>query len=257
MTNIDDHPAFEMAAGRHETGLLLLCDHASNHVPAAYGNLGLPTGQFARHIAYDIGARDLTLGLAGRFRAPALLTRYSRLLIDPNRGEDDPTLIMKLSDGAVVPGNAGIDEAERRLRMERYYRPYHGAVTAALDQMLEQDVTPLIVSIHSFTPVWRNRPRPWHVGLLWDKDDRVVRPMIAALRLIPGIVVGDNEPYSGALEGDTLSVHGTARGIPHVLIEIRQDLIDNKSGVDEWAERLARVIEPIMNDPAIRRIETS
>ena len=153
MTNIDDHPAFEMAAGRHETGLLLLCDHASSHVPAAYGNLGLPTGQFARHIAYDIGAQDLTLGLAGRFRAPALLTRYSRLLIDPNRGEDDPTLIMKLSDGAVVPGNVGIDEAERRLRMERYYRPYHGAVTAALDQMLEQDVTPLIVSIHSFTPV--------------------------------------------------------------------------------------------------------
>jgi predicted N-formylglutamate amidohydrolase len=255
MTKIATFEGFERVEGEAAGGLLLLCDHASNALPPGYGSLGLPPREFARHIAYDIGARDLTLALARHFAAPALLTRHSRLLIDPNRGLDDPTLIMKLSDGAVVPGNAAIDAAERRNRIARYHQPYHRAITTSLDAMLADGIVPVIISIHSFTPVWRGWPRPWHVGLLWDRDARLVRPMIAALRAEPGLVVGDNEPYSGALEGDTLSAHGTARGIPHVLIEVRQDLIGEKSGVDEWAGRLARVIEPIMYDPSIKRID--
>jgi predicted N-formylglutamate amidohydrolase len=251
MTKIATFEGFEQVEGEAAGGLLLLCDHASNALPAGYGSLGLPPEEFTRHIAYDIGARDLTLALARHFGAPALLTRHSRLLIDPNRGLDDPTLIMKLSDGAVVPGNAAIDAAERGNRIARYHQPYHRAITAGLDAMLAAGIVPVIISIHSFTPVWRGWPRPWHVGLLWDRDARLVRPMIAALRAEPGLVVGDNEPYSGSLEGDTLSIHGTARGIPHVLIEVRQDLIAEKSGVDEWARRLANVIEPIMYDPSI------
>ena len=246
MTNIAKRSAFERIAGSANSLLLLLCDHASNHIPAKYDGLGLRANEFARHIAYDIGARDLTVGLAARLGATALLTCHSRLLIDPNRGADDPTLIMKLSDGAVVPGNATIDQAERQRRIARYYAPYHAAITDALDAMLTHGVTPVIVSIHSFTPQWKGVARPWQVGLLWDRDARLVEPMLALLRAMPGLNIGDNQPYHGALEGDTMSRHGTARGIAHVLIELRQDLIATKSGVDDWVERLAPVIEASM-----------
>jgi predicted N-formylglutamate amidohydrolase len=242
MTKISGSEAYEAVPARVSTGLVLLCDHARNALPARYGSLGLPPGQLERHIAYDIGARSLTLGLAERLGAAAFLTCYSRLLIDPNRGLDDPTLIMKLSDGAVVPGNAEIDGAERELRIVSYWRPYHDAITTALDNMTARGTAPVIVSLHSFTPVWRGHPRPWHVGLLWDRDSRLVTPMLQALRAIPGLVVGDNEPYHGALEGDTMSMHGTRRGFPHVLIEVRQDLIADEAGVAEWVERLAAVI---------------
>ena len=242
MTNMLAHEAFEFHPGTDASGLLLLCDHARNHMPPEYGSLGLAPAQFERHIAYDIGARDVTLGLAKKFGAPALLTCHSRLLIDPNRGLDDPTLIMKLSDGAVVPGNAAVDEAERARRIALYWQPYHDAITATLDGIVARGVAPVIVSIHSFTPAWKGVSRPWHVGLLWDRDDRLVRPMLAALSAMLGLVVGDNEPYHGALEGDTLNTHGTGRGIPHVLIEVRQDLIADAAGVAAWVERLARVI---------------
>lgn len=254
MAKLDEFQAVEAVDGKVERGLVFLCDHARNSLPEAYGSLGLSTEQFRRHIAYDIGARELTLGLARHFAAPALLTCYTRLLIDPNRGLDDPTLIMQLSDGAVIPGNAQIDAAERQNRIARFHQPYHRAINRMLDRIQTHDVVPVIVSIHSFTPFWKGWPRPWHVGLLWDRDARMVQPMIAALRQESGLVVGDNEPYSGALEGDTLSTHGTKRGFPHVLIEVRQDLIAEKSGVDDWVQRLARVLEPIMYHPSVRVI---
>lgn len=238
--------AFETVTGDGASPWLILCDHASNALPPNYGRLGLAAAEFTRHIAYDIGARDLTLALARRLRGTAILTRFSRLLIDPNRGIDDPTLIMKLSDGAVVPGNAAIGESERAQRIHTWYAPYHAAISTTIEAMQARGLTPHIVSIHSFTPAWKGRPRPWHVGILWDRDERLVQPVLAGLRAMPGIVTGDNEPYSGSLTGDTLNTHATARGLPHLLIEIRQDLIQSKSGVDEWTERLAQVLEPTM-----------
>ena len=248
MTKISSTDAYEIVAAGTPTRLILLCDHASNAVPAGYGDLGIAPAQFARHIAYDIGARDLTLGLADRLGAGAVLSRFSRLLIDPNRGLDDPTLIMRISDGAAVPGNRDVDEAERQRRISRFHAPYHQAVAGAIRAVQERGLVPLIVSIHSFTPVWRGWPRPWHVGILWDRDEAVARAMIQGFEKQGDLVVGDNEPYHGALEGDTLNTHGTRPGLPHALIEVRQDLIAAKSGVDEWVERVARVIEPIMND---------
>ncbi len=246
MTKITATEAYEIVAGAGDTRLILLCDHASNRIPEDYGDLGVPAAQFGRHIAYDIGARDLTLGLAARLRATAVLTRYSRLLIDPNRGMDDPTLIMRLSDGAVVPGNRDVDDAERRRRIARFHQPYHRAVAAAVEEVTAQGHVPFLVSIHSFTPVWRGWPRPWHVGILWDRGEEVARAMIRGFLAQGDLVVGDNEPYHGALEGDTLNTHGTRAGLPHALIEVRQDLIAGKTGVDEWVERVAKVIEPIM-----------
>lgn len=235
-----------MVAGDAERPLLLLCDHASNYVPPEYEDLGLPRSQFERHIGYDIGARDTVLGLAKRLKSTAVLSRFSRLLIDPNRGMDDPTLIMRISDGAVIPGNRDVDEAERQRRIERFHKPYHRAVAAAIEGMLAKGITPFIVSVHSFTPAWKGVPRPWHVGILWDQDEAMARAVIRGFEAQGGLVVGDNEPYSGALQGDTLYNHATMLRLPHALIEIRQDLIADKSGVDEWVERVAIAIEPIM-----------
>ena len=246
MTKIALNEAFETVEGAPGNRLILLCDHASNRVPEPYGDLGVPAAQFARHIAYDIGARDVTVGLAEKLGAAAVLSRFSRLLIDPNRGMDDPTLIMRLSDGAVVPGNAGVDEAERQRRIEHFHRPYHEAVADEIESVKAQGETPFLVSIHSFTPNWRGTPRPWHVGILWDQDEAVAQAMIRGFAAQGNLVVGDNEPYQGALEGDTLNTHGTRANLPHALIEIRQDLIAAKTGVDEWVERVAKVIEAIM-----------
>lgn len=245
----------ETIAGDAACGLLLLCDHASNALPPGYDTLGLSCDQLSRHIGYDIGAAWVTRALAERFHAPAVLTRYSRLLIDPNRGEDDPTLVMRVSDGALVPGNAWIGEDEIEQRKARYYAPYHDAIRAALDRTLSRDIVPIVFSVHSFTPSWRGVPRPWHVTMLWDKDPRVAQAMIRHFCADPALIVGDNEPYDGCLEGDTLYRHATLRGLPHGLIEIRQDLIAAKERALDWAERIAEGLAPLLADPAIRRIE--
>jgi predicted N-formylglutamate amidohydrolase len=221
---------------------LVLCDHASNALPPRYGTLGLPSSELDRHIAYDIGAAGVTRALCRRLGCAGLLSRWSRLLIDLNRGLDDPTLVMRLSDGAVIPGNRHVDAAERQRRIDLAYVPYHRAITATIDAHLTVGVTPALVSIHSFTPVWRGVPRPWHVGVLWDGDQRLARPLIERLRADPGLVVGDNEPYSGQFVGDTMWRHGTSRGLAHALIEVRQDLIADACGQEAWAERLAAVL---------------
>jgi len=233
--------------------VILLCDHARNALPLEYGTLGLPKSEFERHIAYDIGAEAVTRGLAARLGATAFLTSYSRLLIDPNRGLDDPTLIMKLSDGAVVPGNRNCDCAERQRRIDCYYRPYHEAITREIDALLTAQTRPILISIHSFTPFWKTTPRPWHAGILWDRDGRLPHLLLDGLRKDKALVVGDNEPYHGALEGDTLNTHGTQRRLAHALIEIRQDLIGSQSGVDDWVDRLALILEPVMKEPGLRR----
>ena len=241
------HEAFETIPGAPAATLLLLADHASNRLPAGYPPaLGLDPAEFARHIAYDIGVEGVTRRLASALGVPAVLSRFSRLLIDPNRGEDDPTLIMRLSDGAIVPANHAIDREERRHRIETYWRPYDAAVNAAINAIeREAGVPPLVVSIHSFTPYWRGVPRPWHAGVLWDGDARAARPLIAALEAAGDIVVGDNEPYSGALGGDMMNRQCHARGLPHALLEIRQDLIGDDDGEAAWADRLAPVLAAI------------
>ena len=167
----------------------------------------------------------MTRSLAAALGVPALLTRYSRLLIDPNRGADDPTLIMRLSDGAVIPGNRRLDEAERERRTRLYYAPYHRAIDAVIDQCLASGAPPMLLSIHSFTESWKETPRPWHVGVLWDRDLRLAKPLLDGFYAEGDLIVGDNEPYSGQLEGDCLWQHATGRGLVNALIEIRQDLI--------------------------------
>ena len=231
--------------GPPEAGVLFLCDHASSALPPRYGTLGLDPTQLERHIAWDIGAAALTRALAGRFRAPALLTRFSRLLIDPNRGVDDPTLVMRLSDGAIISGNADVGPEEIEERRRLFWQPYRDAVRARLDAMLATGRVPAILSIHSFTPIWKGVPRPWEAAVLWDGDPRLPEPLLAGLRAM-GVITGDNEPYDGALEGDTLFEHGVSRGLPHALIEVRQDLIAAPEGVAHWARVLDEVLRPVL-----------
>lgn len=242
-----DTSPVEQISGDPHSGLLILCDHAGNAVPRAYGNLGLPPAEFERHIAYDIGVRALTFALADALGAPAVLSTFSRLLIDPNRGEDDPTLIMRLSDGAVVPGNARHDAAERERRLAAYHRPYHAAIAERIDAAIAAGYPPAILSVHSFTPVWRGVPRPWHAGVLWDRDPRFALPLLDCLRAEPDLVVGDNEPYDGALKNDCMYRHGTARGLAHALLEVRQDLIGNAAGVAAWAARLEPMVRRLLD----------
>lgn len=232
----------EHLAGDVTSGVLILCDHASNAIPAELRNLGLPTGEMERHIAYDIGAAWMTRALAGALGAPALLTSFSRLLIDPNRGLDDPTLVMKLSDGAIVPGNAQLSEAGTMERINRFYAPYDAAISAAITLATNAGHPPAIISLHSFTPVWKTTPRPWHVGVLWDRDRRLAAPLIEILRQEADLVVGDNEPYFGGLPGDTIDRHATANGLPDALIEVRQDLIATQDSAAAWGVRLAPMV---------------
>lgn len=248
-----DKPPFTFLPGNEAGGLILLADHASCRVPPPYGDLGLPESQFARHIAYDIGSAAMTRRLQALTGAPALMTDFSRLLIDANRGEDDPTLVMRLSDGAIVPGNAEVDAAERQRRIERFHRPYHQAIAATLDRMLATGVAPAILSIHSFTPSWKGVSRPWDMAVLWDRDDRLAAPALAAFRA-RGLVVGDNQPYDGALKSDTLYRHGTARGLAHLLIEIRQDHIADEAGANRWAETIFEVMAPLVASDELRGI---
>lgn len=231
-----------MIGGALASGILIVCDHASNAIPPEFGTLGLPEAELQRHIAYDIGAEGVTRGMAARLECPAVLSRYSRLLIDPNRGSDDPTLVMRVSDGAVIQGNRHLDAQSLQARIARFYAPYHNAIESAVDTFLAAGIVPVIVSMHSFTPVWKGKPRPWHAGVLWDKDPRLAVPLITALAADPELVVGDNEPYSGVLRGDTMWQHATRRGLAHALIEVRQDLISTAEGQDAWSERLARIL---------------
>lgn len=217
---------------------LITCDHASNRVPAgvAAGDLGISPQDMARHIAWDVGAAGLATALGQILDAPVILSRFSRLVIDPNRGEDDPTLVMRLYDGTIIPANARADAAEVERRLALYHRPYH----RALSRLAGRRDDTVIVAVHSFTPCLKGRsPRPWQVGILYShRDERLSRPLLARLAAEPGLCLGDNEPYSGHLPGDSIDRHALQSGRLNTLIEVRNDLISDLEGQIGWAQRL-------------------
>ena len=255
MTRLSVFSPFDLVEGDRGKGLVLVADHAGRALPDEYGALGLPASEFDRHIAYDIGVEKVTRELAALLGAPAVLANFSRLLIDPNRGEDDPTLIRQLYDGTVVPGNYPMTAEERERRLVRFYRPYHDAVASMVASVAEASgVAPFLFSVHSFTPVMQGVARPWHVGILWDSDDRAPKPLIEALSAEADLVVGDNEPYDGALRGDTMFKHAIVNGFAHALVEIRQDLIADNTGAVAWANRLAPIVDAINRRPDIHEV---
>ncbi|MGR3620722.1 N-formylglutamate amidohydrolase [Pseudophaeobacter sp.] len=219
---------------------LITCDHATNVVPSFVGggDLGLPPEDMQRHIAYDVGAFAVSRLLAERLNAPLVASNFSRLVIDPNRGEDDPTLLMRLYDGTLIPANRHADDAEREKRLERCYRPYH----AELAKLAARPET-IVISMHSFTPQLRGRSaRPWEIGILHPEAEAFSPHLIKALQAPGDLCVGVNEPYTGYLPGDAIDRHATKPGRPNALVELRNDLIAESNGQHYWADRLAEVL---------------
>jgi predicted N-formylglutamate amidohydrolase len=233
--------------GEHRPGRwLVTCDHASNRVPewVNAGDLGIPPAEMARHIAWDVGAAGVARELGARLDSPVILSDFSRLVIDPNRGEDDPTLVMRLYDGTIIPANRHITPAAIEERLDRLYRPYHAAY-ARLAALRPDRV---IVAVHSFTPCLQGRaPRPWQVGVLYSHlDERFSKPLIVRLQAEPDLCVGDNEPYSGHLPGDAIDRHALRLGRMNTLVEIRNDLIGDPAHQAHWAARLAPILTEVL-----------
>jgi predicted N-formylglutamate amidohydrolase len=254
----DDPPPFCVIEVEPSRPVLLVCDHASNNIPSRLNGLGVSASGLATHLGHDIGAANVTRYLSAVLKLPAVMAGYSRLAVDCNRRLDDPSAFTVGDEGTVVSGNLALTHPEREMRANALYWPYHHAVRdqlAALESMAE---APALVTIHSFTPVLNGSARPWHIGILWDSDPRIPEALITALRNISGVLVGDNEPYSGKDPHDfTIDHHGEAEGLPHVSIEIRQDLIDTDAGVEKWGGRLAEALTPILDDPALYTFWTS
>jgi predicted N-formylglutamate amidohydrolase len=248
----DDPPPYEEIPGA--APILLVCDHASNIVPRALGDLGLPAARLQEHIAWDIGAAAVTRHLAPRLDAAAVLCGYSRLVVDCNRDPADASSMPTASDGVAIPGNADLTADRRADRIAAIFTPYHAAIDRALQGIAVGGGVPALISIHSFTPVMNGFARPWQIGILWDEDGRIAQPLLAALGAEPGLVVGDNEPYSAREpRGFTVSHHAQPAGLPHVALELRQDLVAGEHGARQWAERLARLLKPILAAPGLRR----
>ena len=240
--------AYRIIGERRPGRWLVTCDHASNRVPdwVAGGNLGIAAADMARHIAYDLGAAGVAERLAAALDSTAILSDFSRLVIDPNRGEDDPTLVMRLYDGTIIPANRHIDDTGIQERLDRLYRPYHTAYAALAARRPDT----VIVAVHSFTPCLKGRaPRPWQVGILHSHlDERLSRALIRRLQAEGDLCVGDNEPYHGHLPGDAIDRHALTPGRLNTLIEVRNDLIATAAAQQDWSDRLARVLVAALGD---------
>lgn len=238
--------AFQIDGDDRKGRWLVTCDHASNRVPPWVngGDLGIPAEDMARHIAWDVGAAGVACELGRLLDSPVILSDFSRLVIDPNRGEDDPTLVMRLYDGTIIPANRQIGPEGVEARLDRLYRPYHAAY-ARLAALRPDRV---IVAVHSFTPCLRGRaPRPWHVGVLYSHlDERFSKPLIERLRAETDLTIGDNEPYSGHLPGDAIDRHALRSGRMNTLIEVRNDLIATPAEQAHWAGRLAVILTEVL-----------
>ena len=228
--------------------LVLICDHASNRVPAGYGDLGLRPAELERHIAWDIGAAAISEILARRFNAPAVLSTVTRLLIDCNRQFEDPGLSPAISDGTEIPANRGLSHGEREKRWRTFHQPYHAVIARSIDRKLASGPPPVVLSIHSMTATMRGIGRPWQIAVCWDTDQRLSTPMLDALRACAGIVVGDNEPYNlDPNEDYSVPVHAVRRGLKHLQIEFRQDEVADPTGQQRWAKLFGDCLEQVLS----------
>lgn len=226
----------EMLRLKGAGNLVFACDHSSNHIPAEYGDLGLTPAHLQEHIAWDIGAAAITRALSERMDAPAVLAAFSRLLIDPNRELDAPSLIPKVSDGVAIPGNQNLKPREIKARIHNFYQPFHAALDVAVRMRLK--ARPLFIGIHTFTPVFGGRARSLEFAVLWNQDDRLAKRVGAKFESL-GFNVGWNEPYSGREFFETQNRHGAGNGLPHVTLEVRQDLVADAAGQTKFAGLMA------------------
>ena len=238
----DTPPVFEQNTdGR--SPFLFTSDHYGRLIPKTLGDLGLPESELVRHIAWDIGIAGVAERLSKELDAHLIAQRYSRLVVDCNRPPRAASSIPLLSEATTVPGNEGLSREDAELRRRAIFEPYHRRIDEVIDQRMAEKQPTILVSLHSFTPVYAGVRRPWHIGTLYHRDKTLPPLLLKALRAEGDLVVGDNEPYAVGDDTDyTIPVHGEARGLTNSGIEIRQDLIADQSGQQQWAERLARVL---------------
>ena len=238
-----DPAPFRVLQGQAESPYLIICDHAGRSVPRALGSLGLSEAELQRHIAWDIGAAALARRLATELGAWVILQEYSRLVIDCNRPLTSPESIVQQSEDTVVPGNLAISPAQAEARALCVFGPYHARITRELTERASRGQASTLIFLHTFTPTFRGVSRPWHAGVLRNRDGRLAQPLLRALRAEPELLIGDNEPYAASEQTDYgLVEHGERRGLPHVELEIRQDLLSDAEGQEAWAVRLARAL---------------
>jgi len=252
-----DEPAPYRVVNAHGSApYLLVVDHASRTIPRALDDLGLDPTLLDRHIAWDIGAGALGERLARELDAPLVTCDYSRLIIDPNRHPDDPTSIPSISDGVPIPGNRDLSPEQARRRAETFFWPYHHAVEAALDRFRAAGRVPAVVSVHSFTPDLGGFERPWHIGVLSHLDRRVADPLLERLGSVPGLCVGDNQPYSARNPpGFSVEYHAESKGYPNALLEVRQDQLEHEEGVAWWTRALAAALREVLAPEDLYRVE--
>ncbi|MGY3033504.1 putative N-formylglutamate amidohydrolase [Bradyrhizobium sp. USDA 4354] len=225
---------------------LLTADHYGRVLPRALGDLGVAESELVRHIAWDIGIAGVAERLAKMLNAHLIAQRYSRLVIDCNRPPGVASAIPVISEATAIPGNENLPAAAKETRRREIFDPYHGRIGAAIDARVQAGKPTVLVALHSFTPVYYGDPRPWHIGTLYHRDTVLPRLMLRHLRGESDLIVGDNQPYAVSDITDyTIPVHGEARGLINTGIEIRQDLITDESGQQQWAERLARILGEI------------
>lgn len=223
--------------------IVLTCDHAGRRIPRRLGDLGLPAHELERHIAWDIGALATSRLLSESLDAPLVEQVYSRLVVDCNRPTRSPTFVAPLSEETPIPGNQDLAPEEIAAREREIHRPYHARIAALLDARKAAATPTVLIAMHSFTPVYKGVARPWQIGLLYNRDSRMAT-ILHELLAGTGLCVGDNEPYAITDDSDYgIPVHGEQRGLPHIEIEIRQDLIADEAGQREWAARLAPMFE--------------
>lgn len=250
----DDPAPFEEINRNGPTPLLLLCDHASRRVPLALGDLGLKASSFDRHIAYDIGAESVSQRLSRSLDAPLVAAGFSRLVIDLNRPAGHQESIVEEIDATPIPANQDLNETAKRQRITELFKPYHDAVDGALARLWERGTPPAIFSVHSFSPDYGDTPRPWDIGVLWNRDPRIAVPLMDMLKA-HGLNVGDNEPYSGQQLAYTIDVHGGATGLANCVIEINQDQVRDAAGIDRWATILEDIMPKILKVQGLHRVE--
>ena len=248
-------PPFEILNADAPAPILLVCDHASNRIPAAFANLGLDEAALGLHVAADIGAGEITRHLAIHLDAPAVLANYSRLVVDLNRQPGHSSSIVATSDDIAVPGNSNLGEAARQERIETLFWPYHRAVGDLQAKMWRRGTPPILLAVHTFTPRLGGEDRRWHAGILWNRDPRLARALIEGLAKPGDLAIGDNQPYSGRDLAYTLDVHAGAAGLAHAAVEIRQDLVMDEAGTRAWAGRLAAVLRPLVGRADLHRVE--
>lgn len=234
-----------------KANIVFICEHASNHIPEEYDNLGLSDEQLELHIAWDIGIAEVTKKIAKALDAPAIIASFSRLLIDANRALDQHGLIPTVSDGHEISGNMNLTQSDIDHRINKFYHPFHDAADKIIREKAENDHAPIIFNMHSFTPHMAGFDRPWHTGMLWNRDKRAANALIEKFTE-RGLIVGDNEPYSGQELNHTMNTHGTKHGFPHVNIEIRQDEINHQTGIEKWCKILIEDLYAIRSLPEMR-----